>query len=215
MTGRAIDAEKALPGWVRANNLAVIPVYWFVKLLLCTFFDDSEGALIASIQFNKYRASQQGIVINTYAVLFDSVARLSLYRNASWIKKTKYRVQIKINEVMLKKWADNSPTNSLHMYHLVKFLYEWQISGNMERAKTILEKVIQLAKKHGDTMIYAYAIECGIKFYLASGNEKKANEHKTAAYSCYAKWGAAGLLNKLSKVYPEMVKSDVRITQIL
>ena len=54
---------------------------------------------------------------------------------------------------MLKKWADSAPTNSLHMYHLTEFLYEWQISGNMERAETILEKAIQLCRKHDDIII--------------------------------------------------------------
>jgi predicted ATPase/serine phosphatase RsbU (regulator of sigma subunit) len=210
LTGKAIDGEKYLPLWESANNRGALSVFWFIKLILYTVFNEHSLAIKASDEFKKYKESQQGIVVNLYAVLCDSVARLFLYPKASLFRKIKYRVQVGINQMKMKKWADNAPMNCLHMFSAVNFLCTWLVQGKMDRAENILESTILLCKKHGDIIVEGVAHDIIIRFYRSIENEKKAREHMAAAYTCYSRWGAAGPLNKMIKMHPEMAKSAAR-----
>ncbi len=213
VSGKAIDGETLLPAWESANNRAALAVFWFIKLIMCTVYNDFALAVKASNQFKKYKDAMQGIVINLYAVMCDSMARLFMYQSATPDEKIKYRVLVTMNQIKLKKWAASSPSNGLHMYYLVEALRTWLISENMKKVETLFEQAIHLCKKHDDIIIEGIVSEHAIKFFQAAGNEKKANDFKAAAYSCYSRWGATGLLNKLNKIYPDIVTSAGKVSQ--
>lgn len=212
VSGKAIDGEALLPAWEDANNRAALAVFWFVKLIMCFVYNDFSLAVKAADKFKKYKDAMQGIVINLYAVMCDSMARIFTYKDASPGEKTKYRALIMINQLKMKKWAASSPTNGLHMYHLVEALRAWLIHGDIKKAEKIFEVAISLCKKHNDIIIEGIASEYAIKFFQAGGNEKRANEYKAAAYSCYSRWGATGLLNKLNRMYPDIVTSAGKVS---
>ena len=213
VSGRAIDGEALLPTWESTNNRPALSIFWFVKTIMYFLYNDFALAVKASDKFKKYQASMQGIVINLYAVLSDSVSRLFMYKDASLSEKMKYRATITINQLKMKKWAASSPANGLHMYHLVEALRAWLIRGDIKKAEEIFELAISLCKKHNDIIIEGVASEYAIKFFQSVGNEKRANEYKAAAYSCHSRWGATGLLNKLNRMYPDIVTSAEKVSQ--
>jgi diguanylate cyclase (GGDEF)-like protein len=213
VSGKAIDGETLLPAWESANNRAALAVFWFVKLIMGTVYNDFALAVKASDKYKRYSASMLGIVINLYAVLCDSMARLFIYKDLSLREKMKYRATIMMNQLKMKKWSASSPTNGLHMYYLVEALRVWLIHGNIKKAETLFEQAVRLCKKHHDIIIEGIASEHAINFFQAAGNEKKANAYKAAAYSCYSRWGAAGLLNKLNGMYPDIVTSAGKTSQ--
>ncbi|MBN1365669.1 MAG: diguanylate cyclase [Syntrophaceae bacterium] len=212
LKGRAIDAEKLLPLWESDDNRGSLSVYWFVKLILYSLYSEYPLALKASDQFRKYMESQQGVLINKYAVLLDTVARLMTYKDASLITKVKHHVLMKINLLKMWLWSKGAPMNCLHMYHSMRALYAWVIHGNLEKAENLFKMVIQLCQRHGDFVVEGIADEIIAGIYRSIGEEKKAKHYMADAYSCYSKWGATGLLNKLTRMYPDIVPSTERVS---
>ena len=210
VTGKAIDAEKLLPSWESVENLAALSVYWFVKLIMYSVYSEYPLALKASDEYKKYMDSQQGVLINKYAVLLDSVARLMVYKDVSLLNKIKYRMQIKINQLKLWAWARSAPMNCLHMYHAVRAKYAWSVHGNIDKAEKIFHTVVMLCREYGDFVVEGIADEIMARTYRQIGEEKKAKQYMIDAYECYSKWGATGLVNKLSRLYPHIVPSGIK-----
>ena len=203
LKGKAIDGEKLLSVWEETENLAALSVYWFVKLIMCSTFNEYEMALEASDQFRKYKNSQQGVLINKYAVLLDSVARLMTYQNATFSEKIKHLFLLKFNEWKMKVWAKSAPMNCSYMYHSMRALYVWCVKKNLKKAERIFyNKVIPLCRKYENFIVEGIASEIIADLYLSMGEEKKAQEQIINCRRCYAKWGAVGLLEKIERKYP-------------
>src|SRR4030042_5322883 len=152
LTGKAIDAEASLAAWISAGNRAALSVYWYGKLTLYTLFNENSLGLHASNTFKKYKDAQQGVIINRYAVFNDTINRLFLYSEASIIKKLQYRIQIKISQMIMKRWADSAPTNNLHMFLAGEALYAWLVRGDMDTAEYNFTSAIQLCRKYRDVL---------------------------------------------------------------
>jgi len=212
LTGKAIDAEKLLPLWQSDENRAALSVYWFVKAIMYSVYSEYPLALKASDEYRKYMDAQQGVLINKYAVLLDSVARLMTYKDASLATKIKHHVLIKVNQLKMWAWARSAPMNCLHMYHSMRALYAWVIQGDLEKAENIFKMVIQICRRYEDFIVEGIAAEIIAGIHSSIGDEKKAKHYMTEAYGCYSKWGAVGLMNKLTRMYPDLVASVGRIS---
>ena len=213
--GTGMDGDALLPHWIAADNRAALASYWFEKLALYVYFNEYSRAVEAADMFIKYKESMQGIVINRSVLFFDSIARLFSYPHASPLVKIKYLAQVKFNQFKLKKMAQGAPMNTLFMVHAVEALYAWLVCGNIKRADNYFELAIQSCKKYDNISARAHINDLAAQFYFSMGNETRAREYVTAAYSCYSRWGATGLLNKLTNIYPGIVKSAVRGPRIL
>jgi len=212
LTGKAIDAENLLSSWKETENLAALSVYWFVKLILYSLFSEYGLALKASDEFRKYMDSQQGVLINKYAVLLDSVARLKVYKNASLPEKIRHRILLKINELKIKAWAKAAPMNCSYMYTAIKALYAWIMRGDLAKAETLVELAIRQCREYGDFIGEGIASEIMAAEYRAIDENEKAKAYMNQAYACYSRWGATGLLNKIRKMYPELVPVEADVS---
>jgi PAS domain S-box-containing protein len=208
LTGKAIDAEKLLPSWHRSKNLAALSVYWFCKLIVCSLFSEYKLALKASDEYRKYMDSQQGVLINKYAVLLDSVARLKVYQDESFLNKIRHRIFIKINELKMKAWAKAAPMNCSYMYISFKALYEWIINGNLAEAEKLVEQAIEQCRQYGDFIVEGIASEIMAGEYRSIGEYEKSKKFMTQAHACYSKWGATALIDKIRNMYPDLVPSE-------
>lgn len=200
--GKASDGEKLLPEWEAAENLAALSVYWFVKLILCSLFGRYDLALEASDQFKKYKNSQQGVLINKYAVLLDSVARLMTYQDATLPQKIKHRFLLKINELKMSLWAKKAPMNCSYMYQSMRALRTWCVQQNLQKAEKLYNDVFKLCRRYGNFIVEGIAADIVTGLYLAIGEQEKAREQFDNAYRCYKQWGAVGLIDKLCRSYP-------------
>jgi predicted ATPase/serine phosphatase RsbU (regulator of sigma subunit)/tRNA A-37 threonylcarbamoyl transferase component Bud32 len=208
ITGKVIDGEAMLPVWMSTGNNAALSVYWYVKLTGYFMFNEYAMALEASKKFNKHKESQQGVIINRYAVFNDLVARLFLYRDASFIKKIEHRIHLAINREKLKRWSESSPANTLQLLTAADALYEWHVRGNMDKAERLFTSAIQMTKKNRDVIHEGLINEFAMKFYLAMNDEESARERMAAAFTGYFKWGAIGVLNNLVKAYPHLAPAN-------
>ena len=208
VTGKVIDGEAMVPVWISTGNNAALSVYWYVKLTLCYLYNEYSLALEASKKFNKYKESQQGVIINRYAVFGDSVARLFLYQDAGRMKKIEYRIHLAVNRVKLKRWAESCPANTMQILLATDALYAWHVRGDMDKAERLFSSAIQLTKKYRDVIHEALINEFAMKFYLTKNDEETARERMAAAFTGYFKWGAIGVLNNLIKMYPHLAPAN-------
>lgn len=212
LTGRAIDGEKMLPSWESTQNRGALSVYWFCKLIVCSLFSEYKLALKASDEYRKYMDSQQGVLINRYAVILDSVARLKVYKNASLREKIKHRLLIKINELKMRAWAKAAPMNCSYMHTSMKALYAWVMHGNLVEAEKWVELAIRQCREYGDFIVEGIVCEIMAAEYRSIGENEKARTYMAGALECYKKWGAVALINKINKMYPELISSDVEVS---
>lgn len=212
LTGKAIDAESLLPSWQSAENRGALSVYWFCKLIVCSLFSDYKLALKACDEYRKYMDSQQGVLINKYAVLLDSVARLMVYKNAAPLEKIKHRILIKINQLKMWAWARSAPSNCSYMYNAMKALYIWMIHGNLPRAEKIYELAIEQCREYENFVVEGIASEIIAGIFRSINDNEKAGKYMAEAYSCYKRWGATGLLTKIKKMYPDLVPSEIKVS---
>lgn len=212
LTGKAIDAESLLPSWQSTENRGALSVYWFCKLIVCSLFSDYKLALKACDEYRKYMDSQQGVLINKYAVLLDSVARLMVYKKATPLEKIKHRVVIKINQLKMWAWARSAPSNCSYMYNAMKALYAWVIHGNLHQAENFFELAIQQCREYENFVVEGIASDIIAGIYRSIDETEKAKKYIAEAHICYKKWGATGLLTKIKKMYPELVPSETKIS---
>ncbi|MDI6741319.1 MAG: AAA family ATPase [Smithella sp.] len=213
LTGKATDGESLLPSWEQAGNRAALSVYWFVKLILYSLFSEYRLALKASDEFRKYVDAQQGVLINKYAVVLDSVARLMTYKDASFFNKIKHRVLIGINQLKMWAWARSAPMNCSYMYNSMRALYAWIIHENLDEAEKCFELAIKQCKEYDDFVVEGISSEIIAGIYRSIGDEKKSKHYMAETHACYSKWGATGLLNKIRKMYPDLVPSETGDSQ--
>lgn len=208
LNGKATDGESLLPSWEQAGNRAALSVYWFVKLIMCSVFSEYKLALKVSDEFRKYMDAQQGVLINKYAVALDSVARLMTYKEASFFNKIKHRVLIGIDQLKMWAWARSAPMNCSYLYNLMRALYIWIIHENLDKAENIFELAIRQCREYENFVVEGIASEIIAGIYRSIGDEKKAKHYMTETHACYSKWGATGLLNKITKMYPDLMPSE-------
>ncbi len=208
LTGKATEGESLLPSWEQSGNRAALSVYWFVKLIMCSVFNEYKMALKASDEFRKYMDAQQGVLINKYAVVLDAVARLMAYKEASFFNKIRHRVLIGIDQLKMRAWAKSAPMNCSYMYNLMQALYIWIIHENLEKAEKYFELAIKQCREYENFVVEGIASEIIAGIYRSIGDEKKAKHYMAETHACYSKWGATGLLNKITKMYPDLMPSE-------
>ena len=84
----------------------------------------------------------------TLLLFYEALARIGQYRKVRAGMKQQFARRIKKNISKIKMWAEHSPENQLHKYHLLRA--EWhRIKG--ETAKTLdhYDLAIQLSRKAG------------------------------------------------------------------
>ena len=102
--------------------------------------------------------------------------------------------------------------NCSYMYNLMRALYTWIIHGNLEKAERYFELAIKQCKEYENFIVEGIASEIIARIYISIGDNKKAKHYMAEAHTCYSKWGATGLINKINKMYPDLVPSEGKIS---
>jgi predicted ATPase/transcriptional regulator with GAF, ATPase, and Fis domain len=118
------------------------------------------------------------------------------------------RVSAKLSELVgrLRTWAENSPDNFEHQYHLV----EAEIArreGRVADAITGYEAAIDAGSRQPSPRHRALANELYAKFWLARQQAPVAAAFMTEARFGYAAWGALAKVADLERRYPELTLS--------
>ncbi|UBF23579.1 GAF domain-containing protein [Kovacikia minuta CCNUW1] len=188
------------------KNWQVICIFNILKTQALFFFDRLDEALEYGKQADAeiINVAPQGLLPYTHHVFTYALLLVSLYPNAEESQKLDYWQKIETYRNQLKIWAQNCPSNFLHLWYLVEAEVA-RISKNYLEAIEQYDLAITEAKAHGYLQEEALASELAAKFYLNWGKEEFAASYMQAAYYGYAHWAAKAKVQDLERRYPKLL----------
>ncbi|MBE8986195.1 ATP-binding sensor histidine kinase [Nostoc sp. LEGE 12450] len=204
LIGEAYDEEKMLPLYLEANDIMGVFYLYVSKLHLCYLFQEYPSALENATLAEKYLQGGTGQQVTSIFYLYDSLAQLAVYPDASASEQKCILNKVQANQQKMERWAHHAPMNYLHKYYLVE-AEQYRVSGQYLEAMEFYDRAILLAKEHEYINEEAIAQELTAKFYLEWGKHKIAQTYLTDAYYSYVRWGALAKVDDLAKRYPQLL----------
>jgi len=134
---------------------------------------------------------------------YASLARLGVYPQADEDTKEELLQEVSQAQEQMHQWAQNSPTNFLHRWHLVE-AEKNRCLGDVSAAQKNYEEAIRLALKHRVTYDAALSVELAALFYRDNGQERLFHYSIRDAHHIYQDWGARTKTLALEKEYPAL-----------
>jgi PAS domain S-box-containing protein len=177
--------------------------YWIGKLQARFFAGDYISAMDAS---SRAQGLLWSIPSNLQIVDYHYYGALSLA--ASWDSAAPNQGQqdldaLAAHHLQLEVWAENCPENFENRAALVAAEIA-RIEGRALDAEQLYEKAIRSARANGFVHKEAIANETAARFYAARGFETSARAYLKEARYCYLRWGAAGKVRQLDRLYPQL-----------
>jgi len=138
--------------------------------------------------------------------LYHSLTLISMYPSASPDDKTKFWETLRENQRQLKIWADNCPSNFMHMHELVAAEIS-RLNGDFWNAIESYEKSIQLAKEGGFIQAKALANELAGNFWLEQKKQSLSKGLFLATYLAFQTWGAKNKISMLIQRHGKLLES--------
>jgi histidine kinase len=201
LEGIAYKESEMLPRHKDGNDKTALYKYYFQKMILQTVFENYEEAIISGELALPNVGSVTAQYCRTLLLFYEALARLGQFRKVNTDIKRQYARRIKKNISKIKMWAEHSPENQLHKYHLLKA--EWhRINGETSKTLDHYDTAIQLARKAGFLQEEALANELAAKYFMERDKTDLAEMYIKNAYQCYRSWGADAKLKQLEQLYP-------------
>lgn len=209
LEGEAYRETEMLPKHIEGNDKTALYKYHFQKMILHTIFERYEEAIESGELALPNVGSVTAQYCRTLIVFYEALARLGQYRKVDPSLQKVYASRIRKNISKISMWAQHSPGNQLHKYHLLKA--EWhRINGQAGKALDQYDVAIQLARKAGFLQEEALANELAGKYFLEREKTELAEMYLKNAYQCYRSWGAEAKLKQLEQLYPTVVSAIKR-----
>jgi len=189
------------------KNSQVICIYNILKSQSLFLFERLDEALnyAQQAEVEIVNVAPQGLLTYVYHCFIYSLLLIAHYPNTPENQKLENWEKISTYQKQLTIWAENCPTNFLHLSCLVKAEMA-RISGNVLEVIELYDQAISEAKANEHIQESALANELAAKFYLNWGKEKVAAGYMQESYYCYALWGAKAKTDDLEKRYPQLLQ---------
>jgi PAS domain S-box-containing protein len=204
--GRMFDAEeferalRELP-----NQIIVEDIYWTRRLQALVFQGDYALALEAAALPRTISLvplpNIEGAEYHFYSALAH-VGSLDLVQREANEQAGAHFEAVQAHHRRLLVWADNCPENFEGRASLIGAELA-RLEGNELEAELLYARAIQWSRLGGFLNIEALASEKAANFYSTRGLLDIAEMYLLRARSTYAKWGANGVLERLSAIHPE------------
>ena len=125
------------------------------------------------------------------------------YQQAPAAEQPSCRLELEKHLVKLEELAAACPENFLHKHALLA-AETARLNGDIAAAEEQYQKAINSAAVNGYLQNEALANELMSRFFLDRGLESAAAGYLQAAQSCYERWGAAGKVAHMRKLYPQL-----------
>lgn len=186
-----------------------IHVYYLSKMRLYYLFGEPEKALelVAAAQAVAYAST--GYVYYSDLNYLHSLNLLDLAVKSDETVRAALLETVTQNQVQMKTWADNSPDNFLHKYHMIEAgLKSFQSDNRITSDE--YDETIRLANLNGFLHDEALANELAGRFFLGIGKPKLARPYLQDAFNLYLKWGAGAKANQLKTLYSDHITEVIR-----
>ena len=204
LIGTAYDETVMIPRHIQDGELIAIAYIHVYKLMLAYLFGNYKAALANITEGERYLVALSGMISVSVFHFYAALTYLALAAEQSAQEQSATLFQVEIHQAEIYKWAQETPMNYLHQWHLIE-AQKQQILGNRAAAIEHYDRAIALAKEHQFVHEEALANELATKFYLDWGKAKIAQAYAFEAYYCYGRWGAIAKVNHLATLYPQLL----------
>jgi PAS domain S-box-containing protein len=180
--------------------------YWIRKLRAYVHAGDYPSALEALAKAKKLLWTSQFFFEAVEYEFFAALAHAGACASASPDEQREHRKALVSHHRQLQLWADSCPENFADRAALVCAEIA-RLDGRTLDAELLYEQAIRAARDSHFVHQEALANELAGRFYLARGLETNGLAHLRNARSCYAQWGADGMVRQLDEQYPRLAIS--------
>jgi predicted ATPase/GAF domain-containing protein len=204
LIGEAYNEETQLSLLLESKDGYAICCFYVDKLNLCYLFEKYPQAIENAVIAESYLSNTGSSFIMIIFYLYESLARLAVYSDASKAEQQSFLEKVAANQEKMQNWAAHAPMNYRHKFELVE-AERYRVLGQPLEAMDYYDRAIAGAQKNEFIQEEALANELAAKFYLELGKEKVAQVYMTEAYYGYARWGAKAKVDDLEKRYPQLL----------
>jgi signal transduction histidine kinase len=201
-----------------ASDPAALPgcYYWIRKLQARFFAGDYASAIDASFRAQQllWTAPSQFAIAEYHfysalsrAASCDSGFPDRQHLSSEALAKEEHLETLAAHYRQLEVWAENCPENFGDRAALVAGEIA-RLEGRDFQAMRLYEESIRLARTNGFVHNEALANELAAHFYMARGFEKIAGTYLKDARYCYLRWGAAGKVRQLERLYSHLREEE-------
>ncbi len=199
LSGRVYNEGMHLEQHLKENDASTLFLLYLSKLMQSYFFNDIPQALVNTKKIKPFLKAGVGTFQHRLYYFYDSLTLLS-GQSISFFGKWLHRKRIISNQRKLKKWAEFSPQNHLHHWHLVQAEYMRAIK-NPNQAMLHFNLAIKLANDNGFIHEEALAYELFTRFHLDNNQQRFAANDLIQSHYLYTQWGAHGKAKQLQQQY--------------
>jgi len=220
LKGPDFDEDLLLPMFEKANDYTSLGSLYANKAMLEYLFDHNTKALEYSRKAKQYLGGLLGFINIPRYYFYDSLIHLAMFNQLSFKERILAKRRIGTNQKKMKKWAQHSPKNHLHRFHLVE-AERSRVTGKPMEALTHFEQAIAQAKENDYLNEESLANELTGKFWMENHQEKLTQSYLLEAYHCFERWGALAKLEEMKEKYSwlkakkTLVQSSVSMKEIL
>jgi predicted ATPase len=125
----------------------------------------------------------------------------ALFEEQTRTEQKRSRAQLQKSYRLLKRWAEYSPDNFLHLFLFIK-AERARLSGRMELARIKYEQAVHCAHAGGFMHHEAMIKERAARFHQEEGRVLLAQSHLMQAHQLYREWGALRKVRQLEAKHP-------------
>ncbi len=207
LEGAFYSEREMMPRHEEAKDWNGLFYVHFNKLLLNYLFAEHRQAVQDALHVEAYRKEIAGFPYLPIIHLYDSLARLALFREKPGSASEELVARIDANQVGLRTWAGFAPMNCLHKLDLVE-AERHRTFGPRTEAMAEYDRAIAEAREAGYSREEALANELAAGFYLEWGKETIARAYMAEARAGYARWGARAKVAQLERRYPALLPAQ-------
>jgi PAS domain S-box-containing protein len=201
--------EKAFERHLEENPLLAFPAcwYWIRKLQARFYAGDHSAALDAAAKAEPLLWTSPSFFEIAEYHFFSALSHTAIYSRSDQSERQRRRKAIAAHQKQLAMWAKNCPANFDNRLALVTAEIA-RIEGRELEAERLYEQAIRSARENDFLHNEALAIEVAARFYATRGFEKIAHAYLRDARYCYLRWGAAGKVQQLDELYPQLKEEE-------
>ncbi|MCB0225377.1 MAG: PAS domain S-box protein, partial [Anaerolineae bacterium] len=209
LSGQAFDETIDLPRLEQGNDILVLFLAYYNKLMLCYLFHDYQQARANADQAAKYvqgNPAAIGVVIFNW---YDSLSLLAVYPDTPAEAQPALLERVAANQQKMKHWANHAPMNYLHKFYLVE-AERARVLGQVREAGRYYDQAIDLAKVYDYINEEALAYELAGRFYLAQDRTRPAEFYLRDAHYAYQRWGAVAKVKDMEQRYGPLLAGSLQ-----
>jgi len=211
LTGRQPDAlenaarmlERDEPLYAAQKDKTILTTSWFCRMTLHYLADQPRKALELANRLRSMSGNMNGLLITADFTLLEALSICAAYGELSPRERIRWRLRLKRNRRLLRRWASSCGENFGHKALLVEAEMARLRLGDGE-AMDLYDRAIASARRHGFLQYEALANALAARYHLARGRTRIADLYLREALRLWRGWGAHALARRLEERHPEL-----------